>query len=233
MAGPLVGYGSSTVRREWPAPRRPEFSRTTVPMSFGSNHRAGDPFRRELEVAYSVFFNRSKRSITLNLQDSGERETLFGLLEGADVFIQSWQPGVADRLGGVGYEAVHERNPALVYCSISGFGADSEHRDLPGHEALVHALLGTMGDQAGFRDGPIFVGVPSASSGAAYLGLIGILSSLYRRKSDGWGGRHVETSLLDGMIAYVSQSWGYSAHNKQRYRTGGTRFLYQDTPLRG
>ncbi|WP_264021467.1 CaiB/BaiF CoA transferase family protein [Mycolicibacterium pyrenivorans] len=181
----------------------------------------GDPFRRELEVAYSVF-NRSKRSITLNLQDSGERETLFGLLEGADVFIQSWQPGVADRLG-VGYEAVHERNPALVYCSISGFGADSEHRDLPGHEALVHALLGTMGDQAGFRDGPIFVGVPSASSGAAYLGLIGILSSLYRRKSDGWG-RHVETSLLDGMIAYVSQSWGYSAHNKQRYRTGGTRF---------
>jgi crotonobetainyl-CoA:carnitine CoA-transferase CaiB-like acyl-CoA transferase len=181
----------------------------------------GDPFRRELEVAYSVF-NRSKRSITLNLRDPTDRDTLLDLLAGADVFIQSWQPGVAERLG-VSYDAVHECNPALVYCSISGFGTEGKHRDLPGHEALVHALLGTMGDQAGFRDGPIFVGVPSASSGAAYLGLIGILASLYRRKSDGWG-RHVETSLLDGMIAYVSQSWGYSARNKERYRTGGTRF---------
>jgi len=181
----------------------------------------GDPFRAELEVAYSVF-NRSKRSIALDLHDPVQRETLFGLLEGADVFLESWRPGVAERLG-IGYEPVHRWNPALVYCSISGFGAEGEHCELPGHEALVHALLGTMGDQAGFRDGPIFVGVPSASSGAAYLGLIGILASLYRRQSDGWG-RHVETSLLDGMIAYVSQSWGYSARNKERYRTGGTRF---------
>jgi crotonobetainyl-CoA:carnitine CoA-transferase CaiB-like acyl-CoA transferase len=181
----------------------------------------GDPFRRELDVAYSVF-NRSKRSITLDLKAATDREAAHRLLDTADVFIQSWRPGVAESLG-LGYGTVHERNPALVYCSISGFGAEGEHRDLPGHEALVHALLGTMGDQAGFRDGPIFVGVPSASSGAAYLGLIGILASLYRRQSDGWG-RHVETSLLDGMIAYVSQSWGYSARNKERYRTGGTRF---------
>jgi len=181
----------------------------------------GDPLRTELEVAYSVF-NRSKRSITLDLNDAADRESLFALLTTADVFIQSWRPGVAERLG-VGFEAVRERNPALVYCSISGFGAEGKHTDLPGHEALVHALLGTQGDQAGFRDGPIFVGVPSASSGAAYLGLIGILASLYRRLRDGWG-RHVETSLLDGMIAYVSQSWGYSERNKKRYRTGGTRF---------
>jgi crotonobetainyl-CoA:carnitine CoA-transferase CaiB-like acyl-CoA transferase len=181
----------------------------------------GDPLRTELEVAYSVF-NRSKRSVTLDLKDAADRESLFALLGTADVFIQSWRPGVADRLG-VGFEAVRERNPALVYCSISGFGAEGKHTDLPGHEALVHAVLGTQGDQAGFREGPIFVAVPSASSGAAYLGLIGILASLYRRQSDGWG-RHVETSLLDGMLAYVSQSWGYSAKNKERYRTGGTRF---------
>jgi crotonobetainyl-CoA:carnitine CoA-transferase CaiB-like acyl-CoA transferase len=181
----------------------------------------GDPFRRELDVAYSVF-NRSKRSIALDLKNATDRQTVYELLATADVFIQSWRPGVAESLD-LGYSAVHARNPALVYCSISGFGAEGEHRNLPGYEALVHALLGTMGDQAGFRDGPIFVGVPSASSGAAYLGLIGILASLYRRQCDGWG-RHVETSLLDGMIAYVSQSWGYSARNKERYRTGGTRF---------
>jgi crotonobetainyl-CoA:carnitine CoA-transferase CaiB-like acyl-CoA transferase len=182
----------------------------------------GDPWRSALEVPYSVY-NRSKRSITLDLKDTSGRATLFDLLGTADVFVQSWRPGVAERLG-VGYAAVHERQPNLVYCSISGFGADSDHLDLPGHDAFVHAILGTLGDQGGFRDGPIFIGVPSASSGAAYLGMIGILAALHRRAGDGHG-RHVETSLLDGMLAYVSQSWGYSERNRERYRTGGTRFF--------
>lgn len=182
----------------------------------------GDRMRGALEVAYSVF-NRSKRSVVLDLKDDTDRQSFYDLIAGADVFVQSWRPGVAAALG-VDFETLSARNPALVYGSISGFGADSKYNDLPGHEAFVHAILGTMGDQAGFRDGPMFVGMPSASSGAAYLSLIGILASLYRRQSDGWG-RRVETSLLDGMLAYVSQSWGYSAKNKERYRTGGTRFF--------
>jgi len=167
----------------------------------------GDPWRRALPAAASVF-NRGKRSRVLDLTRDDGRAALFELVAAADVFVESWRPGVADRLG-VGYAALHERHPALVYCSISGFGADDPRRDVPGHEALVHALAGTMAEQPGHRDGPIFEGLPFASIGAAYLALIGTLAALYRRDDDGWG-RHVETSLLDGALAYFSMLWGES-----------------------
>jgi crotonobetainyl-CoA:carnitine CoA-transferase CaiB-like acyl-CoA transferase len=167
----------------------------------------GDPLRKVLPAAASVF-NRGKRAIELDLRDPIEREQVDELARAADVFVESWQPGVADRLG-LGFDALRAQNPALVYCSISGFGADGPLRDVPGHEALVHALVGTMGEQPGHRDGPIFEGLPFASVGAAYLALIGTLAALYRRHDDGWG-RHVETSLLDGALAYFSMLWGES-----------------------
>ena len=90
----------------------------------------------------------------LDLTHDSDRATLFTLLEGADVFVQSWRPGVAERLG-VSYEALHGRFPSLVYASISGFGADGPHRDTPGYEAIVQAVAGAMGEQVGYRPGPI------------------------------------------------------------------------------
>jgi crotonobetainyl-CoA:carnitine CoA-transferase CaiB-like acyl-CoA transferase len=168
---------------------------------------AGDPWRRALPAAASVF-NRGKRSRALDLAGTIGRDALLRLLATADVFVESWRPGVADRLG-LGFPRLHEHNPALVCCSISGFGVDDARRDVPGHEALVHALAGTMAEQPGHRDGPIFEGLPFASIGAAYLAVIGILAALYRRDDDGWG-RHVETSLLDGALAYFSMLWGES-----------------------
>jgi crotonobetainyl-CoA:carnitine CoA-transferase CaiB-like acyl-CoA transferase len=167
----------------------------------------GDPWRTALPSAVSVF-NRGKRSTVLNLRDARDREQLFAIAGAADVFVESWQPGVADELG-VGPDTLQARNPSLVYCSISGFGADGPIRDVPGHEALVHALAGTMAEQPGHRDGPIFEALPFASIGAAYLAVIGILAALHRRHDDGWG-RHVETSLLDGALAYFSMLWGES-----------------------
>jgi crotonobetainyl-CoA:carnitine CoA-transferase CaiB-like acyl-CoA transferase len=94
-----------------------------------------------------------------------------------------------------------------VCASISGFGADGPERDLAGYEALVHARVGVMGEQVGHRSGPIYEALPFASIGAAYLALIGTLGALYRRNEDGLG-RHVETSLLDGALAYLSMMWG-------------------------
>jgi crotonobetainyl-CoA:carnitine CoA-transferase CaiB-like acyl-CoA transferase len=166
----------------------------------------GDPWRDQLAVPYSVY-NRNKRSLELDLREPAGRETLFALLESADVFVESWRPGVAERLG-VGYDAVRDLAPELVYCSISGFGPDSEYGELPGYTALVHAAAGMAGAQFGHREGPIFLGLPQACNGAAYMGLIGVLAALYRREEDGCG-RRVETSLVDGVLAYMAQAWGY------------------------
>lgn len=165
----------------------------------------GDPLRTQLAVPYSVF-NRGKKSVELDVHTETGRTALFELLRVADVFVESWRPGVAESLG-LGYEELHERFPALVYCSISGFGRTGPHKDLPGYEALVHALVGTMGEQVGVREGPIYEGVPFASVGAAHLADIGITAALWRRREDGIG-CWVETSLFDGALAYLSMLWG-------------------------
>ena len=122
----------------------------------------GDPYRAELAVAYSVF-NRGKRSIVLDLRTDTDRDVLLQLIGSADVFVQSWRPGVAERLG-LGYDTIRRLSPSVVYCSISGFGADGPLRALPGYEPVVHAVVGTMGEQVGHRDGPIFEGLPFASA---------------------------------------------------------------------
>ncbi|MFI5045653.1 MAG: CaiB/BaiF CoA transferase family protein [Acidimicrobiia bacterium] len=165
----------------------------------------GDPWRDELAVAYSVY-QRNKRSVELDLRDATSRETLFELLGTADLFVETWRPGVADELG-LGYDALHERFPGLVCCSISGFGPGSALVGVPGYGALVHAAAGMLRSAFGHREGPIFLNLPQASNGAAYLALIGVLAALYRRESDGWG-RRVETSLVDGVAAYMAQAWG-------------------------
>jgi crotonobetainyl-CoA:carnitine CoA-transferase CaiB-like acyl-CoA transferase len=167
----------------------------------------GDPLR-ERQPAAAAVFNRGKRSVVLDLAVPADHHRLLGLVDGADVFVESWQPGVADRLG-VGWGALHARNPRLVHCSISGFGQEGRLRDEPGHEAIVHALAGTMADQVGHRPAPVFQGLPFAAIGAAHLALVGVLGALLRRADDGHG-RRVETSLLDGAMAYHSMLWGES-----------------------
>ncbi|HKE76584.1 MAG TPA: CoA transferase, partial [Acidimicrobiales bacterium] len=168
----------------------------------------GDRLRR-LDPAAASVFNRGKRSVEVDLKDPDQRDRVAGLVARADVLVHSWRPGVAARLG-LDYADLHDAHPGLVVCSISGFGPDGPWRELPGHEALIHALVGTMAEQPGHRDGPIFEALPFASIGAAYLAVIGVLAALYRRHDDAVG-RHVETSLLDGALAYLSMLWGARA----------------------
>jgi crotonobetainyl-CoA:carnitine CoA-transferase CaiB-like acyl-CoA transferase len=139
------------------------------------------------------------------------------LADRADVFVESWPPGVAKRLG-LGYDILHARNPRLVYVSISGHGEDSRDANLPAEEPVVQAVLGSMSDQAAHRPGPVFIGFPFASMGAAYLAVIGALGALYRRDQDGVG-RHVCTSLVDGALAYKGE-WHRSGAAPPGSRTG-------------
>jgi crotonobetainyl-CoA:carnitine CoA-transferase CaiB-like acyl-CoA transferase len=164
----------------------------------------GAPFRRREPVAAAVF-NRGKRSIELDLRGTADRPTIDALLAGADVLIETMPPATA---AGVGLARGDLATfPQLVHCSITAFGHDGPLRDVADHEALVHALAGTMAEQAGHRQGPIYEAVPFAAAGAAYLAVIGILAALRRRDEDGHG-RWVETSLYDGALAYLAMLWG-------------------------
>ena len=125
----------------------------------------------------------------------------------AEVFVESWRPGVAAALG-LDHETLRARNPQLVTVSISGFG-DDDPIDLPGEEALVQAVLGGMSDQVAHRDGPVYLGFPFAAIGAASLAVIGLLAALRRTREDGHG-RHVTTSFVDGALVYNSMLWGES-----------------------
>ena len=182
----------------------------------------GDPYREVLAIEYSVF-NRGKRSVVVDLTTSGGVEDLRTLCSSADIFVHSWRPGVAERLG-LSHEELHARAPGLITCSITGFGDTGPYRDVPGYEALVHSIVGTTAEQAGMRPAPIFEGMPFASVGAAYLGAVGVLGALYRRHLDG-AGRHVETSLLDGALSYLMMLWGDSDRGPGPHLPGGVRIV--------
>src|SRR5437867_12388329 len=107
------------------------------------------------ETARSALFlslNRNKRSIRLDLKQERAREALLRLARDYDVVLESFRPGVLDRLG-VGYERMREENPGLVYCAITGYGQDGPFRDRSGHDMNYLGLLGLFG-LTGEPDGP-------------------------------------------------------------------------------
>ena len=170
--------------------------------------RPGDDPLRTLEPHTFSVLRRGKHHVELDLKSPAGRSELLERLGRADVMITSWKPGAAARLG-LDFETLHRSFPSLVVCEVTGFGPTGPWRDVPGYEAIVHAVVGTMAEQAGYRDEPIYEGLPFAAVGAAYMGTIGTLAALYRRHTDG-GGRLVETSLADGALAYLSMLWGRS-----------------------
>ncbi len=198
----------------------------------------GARYRRDHPAGASVF-NRAKRSIVLDVTSASDCERLRGLVSTADVVLETWPPGAAEALG-LGVPRLHEVNPSLVVGSLTGFGTEGPYRDLPASDALVHAVVGTMAEQAGLREGPIFEALPIASIGAGYLLLIGVLAALYRRTDDGLG-RHVETSLLDGVLAFHAMLWSESdasagavaARGAARASTEGTRLITRSFECQG
>jgi len=162
----------------------------------------GDPFR-----AYSGYavWNRSRRSVTIDLKTSRGLEAFLRLADDADVLVETFRPGVTDRLG-IGYHALQERNPRLVYCSCPGYPEGHHLADRPGYDALVQASSGQQWEQPGWRMGPIFLHMPMPSMGACFLVPSGILAALVARESTARG-QHVTTSLFQGALLYTTQIW--------------------------
>jgi crotonobetainyl-CoA:carnitine CoA-transferase CaiB-like acyl-CoA transferase len=137
----------------------------------------------------TVFFrnlNRGKQSVVLDLKRDADRAALLDLSAGADVFVESFRPGVVDRLG-VGYEAVRARNPRIVYCSISAFGQEGPWRERPAHDLALEAESGVLGLMRGDDGEPTLPALAAADMLAALQGLSGVLMALLRRERTGRG----------------------------------------------
>lgn len=191
----------------------------------------GDPFATQ--TGYRVW-NRGKRNAVLDLASAEGLVAIRALATTADVIVQSFSPGTAERLG-VDHASLSARNNRLVSCSITGYGDHPAHRDRPGYDALVAARTGLLFDQKGRRGtpmefinnrpgpfpefdapeglvrgadrpGPVFPRTSWPSVGAAYLATLGIAAALRARETTGLG-QLVETSLLRGALAATCLNW--------------------------
>lgn len=158
----------------------------------------------------SVFFliaNRNARSMVVDVKSTRGREVLRRLLDGADVLIESFRPGVMDRLG-LGYEELRVSNPRLVYCSLSGYGSDGPYRSRPGQDVLIQSLSGLAAATGAAGQSPTPVGASLVDAHGAALGALGILAALHGRERTGEGTR-VESNLLSAALDLQVEPLGY------------------------
>jgi crotonobetainyl-CoA:carnitine CoA-transferase CaiB-like acyl-CoA transferase len=163
---------------------------------------SGDPFRSFKGGLYSPHYqtyNRNKRSITLDTRDAGDRDVLDALVADADVYIQNFRPGVADKLG-VGAARLRALNPRLVYCSISGFGATGPAAGRPAYDTVAQAASGFLKLLVN-PENPRVVGPAIADALTGFYAAYGILGALVERGRTGHG-RTVEVSMLEALAHF-------------------------------
>ena len=166
----------------------------------------GDPFRAWGEDAFSPTFeslNRNKKSVVLDLKTDSGRDTALRLADTADVLIENFRPGTLDRLG-LDYDTLSARNPGLVYCSITGFGADGPYRDRPGYDTVGQAMGGLLSLLTD-KDDPRPMGVSFSDHLSGLMASNGILVALVSRGQSG-AGQKVETSLLAATAAFLGEN---------------------------
>jgi len=166
------------------------------------NPDGGDPFRAFRGELYSPHFqtyNRNKKSVTLNTKIPEDLEKFDALVSNADIFIENFRPGVAERLN-VGAQRLQAMNPKLIYCSISGFGSDGPDRDRPAFDTVAQAASGFLRLLVN-PDNPRVVGPALADAVTGYYTAMGALGALFERQATGKG-RLLEVSMLEAMCHF-------------------------------
>ena len=178
----------------------------------GEDSRAAGPPFYHGESAFFLAANRNKRSLALDVKTPAGQDLFRRLAVTADVVVENYRPGVMDALG-IGYDAVSATHPRVIYCSISGFGADGPFANRPGLDQIIQGFSGLM-SVTGFEGGePTRVGIPIADLLTGLFGAYGVLAALQARERTG-AGQRVETSLLESMV-------GTLAFQATRYLNGG------------
>ncbi|MFZ3567105.1 CaiB/BaiF CoA transferase family protein [Streptomyces sp. BH097] len=188
LAGPyctalLADLGADVVKVEPPA---------------GDDARHLGPFR-DGESVYFAQLNRGKRSIALDLKNPDDHALLLRLVERADVFVENFRPGVAQRLG-IDHPALAAVNPRLVYASISGFGQSGPMREHPAYDLIVQAMSGLMAGTGTPGGPPTRVGESVGDLMAGLFASWAISSALYDRERGGRG-RYIDIAMLDSLVA--------------------------------
>ena len=168
----------------------------------------GPPFQ-DGESAYYVGINRNKRSLALDLSRPQGRDVLMRLLDGADALIENFKTGTMERWG-LGYaDVLKQRFPRLIYCRISGFGADGPYGGLPGYDGIGQALSGLMSVNGTPESGPTRIGIAVVDMATGMMAAIAMLAAAAERAGSGLG-QFVETTLFDTGVSLVHpqvQNW--------------------------
>jgi crotonobetainyl-CoA:carnitine CoA-transferase CaiB-like acyl-CoA transferase len=209
LAGPyltmlLADLGATVVKVEAPA---------------GDQTRAWGPPWRDGDSTYYLALNRGKRSVVLDLADAGDRRLAAGLASRADVLVENMMPGRMARFG-LDYPTLAAVNPSLVYCSLTGFGAQAEGASLPGFDLVAQAASGLMsvtGDPGG---PPVKAGVALVDVLCGLHACVGILAALQARARHGRGQLVEANLMLSALSAMTNQAGGYLAAGVVPHRLG-------------
>ena len=206
----LADMGAEVIKIEDPGP--------------GDYARLMGPVRQEVSQFF-VAVNRGKQFIRLDLKDPAQREQLLAMVDTADVLVESFRPGVMDKLG-LGWSVLRQRNPRLVMCAISGYGQDGPYAQLAGHDINYIGYAGMLEQNAGADGTPVLPNLQVGDLlGGAQSALQGILAALVAVKMGG-AGRFVDISMTDAVLAHnimplVAVNNGSAAQPGRDLLTGG------------
>lgn len=171
------------------------------------------------ESAYFSGVNRNKRSVTLDIATAEGQQIAKKLIAQCDILVENFKVGALAKYG-LAYEDLHEGQPGLIYCSITGFGQTGPYAPRPGYDGLIQAMGGIMSLTGDPNDEPQKVGVPVADLFAGLYGCIGVLAALRHKQMTGLG-QQVDIGMLDTHVAWLAnQGMNYLATGKVPVRLG-------------
>lgn len=182
----------------------------------GDSTRSLPPYFIGHDSLYYLSTNRNKRSICLNLKNPAGRDVFLRMVAHADVVIDNFRPGVLDRLN-LNAQVLREANPAIVTCSITGFGASGPLAGLAAYDMVVQALSGGMSLTGEPGRKPVRAGVPLGDIAAGLYAVIGILAELYLRAASGGTAalKHIDVAMLDCQLAMLSYQAAYALYSHE------------------
>jgi CoA:oxalate CoA-transferase len=171
---------------------------------YGDRTRGTGPFLGS-RSSYFMSINRGKRSLALDIDTPEGRDIVLSMIENIDVVVENFRPGTMERLG-LGYEIMAERNPQIIYASISGFGKTGPYSSYPALDIVIQAMSGMMSINGEAGRPPTRVGVSLGDLGASLFSVIGILSALSERTKSGKG-QMLDLSMLDCQVALAENAF--------------------------
>ena len=190
----------------------------------------GDRFPQGESVSF-LSVNRGKRSIVIDLKTEAGLEVAHAIIASVDVVIENFRPGVMDRLG-LGYEALSEIDPRIIYCASSGYGPTGPYRDHPGQDLLIQALGGTMWLNGRRDDPPTAIGFGIADAAGGFHIVMGVLAALHERTVSG-NGQRIDVNLFDSLLTVQTHELAYFANTADppRRPVANTTAAYAGAPL--